>query len=216
MFYYLLYNSSFSFILNNRLFSTILYGSILYIFTHAILNYCKLELLEIINNYFWFILILDILSLIYCVYQQLLLSENIPNNCDVSFNLLKNQINTISSYFNKKNEISITTSRPPIRISTPSNNPIHPTQSTQHTQSAQSTSPMQSTNAGQYLNTTQKQNYNISTGLSTPLTALRGVVMPEESIENSISDNSGELQTESIAGSDIGSIMDLDDFEKSL
>ena len=65
MFYYLLYNSSFSFIVDNRLFSTILYGSILYILTHAILNYCSIEILTIINHYFWIIFVLDIISLIY-------------------------------------------------------------------------------------------------------------------------------------------------------
>lgn len=129
MFYYLLYNSSFSFIVDNRLFSTILYGSILYILTHAILNYCKVEILEIINNYFWFIFILDMASLVYGVYQNISIptTDGTYNNLDVSFNLLKNQINTIGNYFNKKNNISITdtpvpTPRQPLRISTASFN----------------------------------------------------------------------------------------------
>ena len=95
MFYYLLYNSSFSFIVDNRLFATILYGSILYILTHAILNYCKVEILEIINNYFWFIFTLDFISLGYGVYQNINLNTDAESksNLDVSFNLLKNKEN---------------------------------------------------------------------------------------------------------------------------
>ena len=68
MYYYLLYNCSFEFINNNRLFTTILYGSILYILTHAILNYCNLEILNIINNYFWIIFTLDIFTFVYVLY----------------------------------------------------------------------------------------------------------------------------------------------------
>jgi hypothetical protein len=105
MFYYLLYNSSFSFIVDNRLFTTILYGSILYILTHAILNYCNIEILNIINNYFWIIFTLDIISLSYGIYQEIINPiQNNPNNpnhpnsentLNVSFNLLKNKINTL-------------------------------------------------------------------------------------------------------------------------
>ena len=121
MFYYLFYNSSFEFITNNRLFSTILYGSILYVITHAILNYCDVEILQIIKNYFWIILLLDIISFIWCIYNSLTTinnnisnninpsSNNITNNNDnnlqVSFNLLKNKINT---FLDKKNNLTIT------------------------------------------------------------------------------------------------------------
>jgi len=285
MFYYLLYNSSFSFIVDNRLFSTVLYGSILYILTHAILNYCKVEILEIINNYFWFIFILDIISLAYGVYQILIISNaDSSNNLDVSFNLLKNKINTIGSYFNKKNDISITdntlltntpvlgntlltntpvlgntlltntpvlgntlltntpvlgntlltntlipTPRQPLRISTtlptsqsqlPATNPINiyaPNQSIQPTQEPQ-------------------QKTSQLSGFSTPITALRNLEphppskntrashIPEPIItsdENSFDSNNysysdGDGPEESIAGSDVGSIMDLGDFEKNL
>ena len=69
MYYYLLYNSSFSFIVENRLFSTILYGSILYILTHAVLNYCDVSILTIINHYFWTLLYLDIISFSYAIYN---------------------------------------------------------------------------------------------------------------------------------------------------
>ena len=120
MYYYLLYNSSFSFIVENRLFSTILYGSILYILTHAILNYCDVSILTIINNYFWTTLTLDIISISYAIYNTFMTNaNNIGNNSDsnvnsnldsensmnVSFNLLKNKINTM---LDRKNDLTIT------------------------------------------------------------------------------------------------------------
>ena len=225
MFYYLLYNSSFSFVVDNHLFSTVLYGSILYIFTHAILNYCKVEILEIINNYFWFIFILDIISLGYGIYQNLSIpisNSGVSSNLDVSFNLLKNQINTISSYFNKKNDISIAdntpvpTPRQPLRIPT-SSPPANPT-----------------TSYGTNLSTQRHQQQNShSSGFSTPITALRDLDPPPPSRNTQVSHipepiiiareetlvDTNEYSNgpaESIAGSDVGSIMDLDDFEKSL
>ena len=123
MYYYLLYNSSFSFIVENRLFSTIFYGSILYILTHAVLNYCDVSLLTIINNYFWTTLSLDILSFTYAIYNSYINNTGVDckndnktnsqtnngsgdsNNMNVSFNLLKNKINTM---FDRKNDLTIT------------------------------------------------------------------------------------------------------------
>ena len=119
MFYYLLYNSSFTFIVENRLFSTILYGSILYILTHAVLNYCDVSILTIINNYYWTLLTLDIISFTYAIYNSFINhsgdehnnndndnnNNNNNNNINVSFNLLKNKINTL---FDRKNDLTIT------------------------------------------------------------------------------------------------------------
>ena len=258
MFYYLLYNSSFSFIVDNRLFSTVLYGSILYILTHAILNYCKVEILEIINNYFWFIFILDIISLAYGVYQILSVPNTLltntsvlgntdpSNNLDVSFNLLKNQINTIGSYFNKKNDISITDNtlltNTPVLGNTPIPTPRQPLRISTTLPTSQSQLPAtNSTNAyapNQSIQPTQQpqQKTSQSSGFSTPITALRNLEPPPPSRntrashipepiitsdENSFDSNNysysdGDGTEESIAGSDVGSIMDLGDFEKNL
>jgi len=115
MFYYLLYNSSFSFIVESRLFSTILYGSILYILTHAVLNYCNAAILNIINHYYWTLFSLDIISFSYSIYQSIINGGDIinggngestgANNLNVSFNLLKNKINTM---LDRKNDLTIT------------------------------------------------------------------------------------------------------------
>ena len=251
MFYYLLYNSSFSFIVDNRLFSTVLYGSILYILTHAILNYCKVEILEIINNYYWFIFILDIISLAYGVYQNdSTLSQHSTTsspNLDVSFNLLKNQINTIGSYFNKKNDITISANTP-VPIPTPRQPLRIPTRDATHTELNTATncgltssstqlsrvSQYQMNHSNQppqqYSNTTINNSNTSTSGFSTPITALREQPPPSRNTQVSHipspiitssdiafgNNEFGDGMNESIAGSDVGSIMDLDDFEKSL
>jgi hypothetical protein len=239
MFYYLLYNSSFSFIVDNRLFSTILYGSILYILTHAILNYCSIEILTIINHYFWIIYILDIISLVYGLYlvyinpaQKTFTSlqnahHTSSNNLSVSFNLLKNKINTL---LDRKNDLTIT------HIDTPQQTQPQSTQSF-------NLNNHQKINAdnGQKLSTPisqlNKQKKNIieqhlqnnidinipdidmSSSASTPINLIRTRISNInqdglESFPEPIINEDG--YTESVVGSDLGSVMDLDDFEKSL
>ena len=104
MFYYLLYNSSFSFIVESRLFSTILYGSILYILTHAVLNYCDISILNIINNYYWTLFTLDIISCIYSLYQSFINGNNITNDItnDITNNNGQNNLNVSFNLFNNK------------------------------------------------------------------------------------------------------------------
>ena len=118
MFYYLFYNSSFPFIVENRLFSTILYGSILYILTHAILNHCDTAFIQILNQYYWVIFSLDIISFSYSIFKSSneeyyedgsnqSHQSNQSNSFNVSFNLLKNKINTL---LDRKNDLTITPS----------------------------------------------------------------------------------------------------------
>jgi hypothetical protein len=254
MFYYLLYNSSFSFIIDNRLFSTILYGSILYILTHAILNYCNIEILTIINNYFWIIFTLDIISLSYGIYQvyinpsQDIYSSNTENNnsnhntntntntnLSVSFNLLKNKINTL---LDRKNDLTITQ----INTSPTNTNSLQsqqqspqqsPRQSQQQTRESRQNTQQQGTNKfstpisqlQNKLNSMEMEmdmdmdmdmdidngnsNGNTNTA-STPINLIRQKQNMPEPIINE------DGYAESVAGSDLGSIMDLDDFEKSL
>jgi hypothetical protein len=256
MFYYLLYNSSFSFIIDNRLFSTILYGSILYILTHAILNYCNIEILNIINNYFWIIFTLDIISLSYGIYQVYLdptqsiysgntennnsnHNTNTNNNLSVSFNLLKNKINTL---LDRKNDLTITQ----INTSPTNTNSLQsqqqspqqsPRQSQQQTRESRQNTQQQGTNKfstpisqlQKKLNSMEMEmdmdmdmdidngnsngncNGNGNTNsASTPINLIR----QKQNIPEPIINEDG--YAESVAGSDLGSIIDLDDFEKSL
>jgi hypothetical protein len=244
MFYYLLYNSSFSFIINNRLFTTILYGSILYILTHAILNYCNIEILNIINNYFWIIFTLDIISLSYGIYQTftkpLQTNSNTENNLNVSFNLLKNKINTL---LDRKNDLTITQTELNNTTQYPKQYP-HNTNHTSHTSHTNGNIVMPNQVVSENKFSTPishiKKHNKKNTDNSTPINLIRNQNMqdvPEpiineeiysdnisnnlsnnigDNIGNNIDNNISDNVAESIAGSDIGSVMDLDDFEKSL
>ena len=249
MFYYLLYNSSFSFIVESRLFSTILYGSILYILTHAVLNYCDISILNIINNYYWTLFTLDIISCIYSLYQSFINGNNITNditnditnnngqnNLNVSFNLLKNKINTM---LDRKNDLTIT--QIPIQQQTnpnlQSNQNNNNTQSNQNYNNTQNHIPINknkfSTPISQLQNIKQGVSINSTNKSSTPINLIRNninIVEPYIDDKNDINDiniqdtqgnqgnqgNQSNQYGESVAGSDVGNIMDLSDFETTL
>ena len=252
MYYYLLYNSSFSFIVENRLFSTILYGSILYILTHAILNYCDVSILSIINNYFWITLTLDIISISYSIYNTFILNYNdndtdndtdnssssSNNNMNVSFNLLKNKINTM---LDRKNDLTIT-HIPPTKPY--QNNTIKMTKISKMPNKNQLQENFNNINdldfsdldniVNSQTSSTKEPSYERSqfstpiknlqnnkpklTQASTPINLIRSTNKIEEPIiqDEIIYSNIGNgPSNESIAGSDVGSVMDLEDFENS-
>ena len=227
MLYYLFFNSTFEFISNSRLFSTILYGSILYIICHAVINYCDIEFFKIVQNYFWYIFILDVTSLIYSIYQTVSTpginlnmaltspnqNSNTGNDLQVSFNLLKNKINTLLD--RSKNDLTVT--QIPTAQHTPSIQPIPTTTNqiptTQNTIFNEQTKHQFSTPISQLKKQqmqTQTQNQQSSNTHSTPITLLRDSNIDVQEI------NFNEDGNESVAGSDVASVMDLDDFEKSL
>ena len=264
MYYYLIYNSSFNFIVDNRLFSTILYGSILYIISHAILHYCNIEILTIIKNYYWSMFVLDIISFTYCLYKDYI-DKPSPNNAgtrtntnttgdnlNVSFNLLKNKINNILT----SNNSDISSSNQSIRIiHNPTNNtssgstthhpipprPIHtslqqPTLS-HPLQDSQSENDSQIINDLSHLRADNMPIPPKQATHSTPISLLRGgnpnaaygkqsvngggIIQTKMNIvEPDVITNDKSRQSydggESVAGSDVGSMLDLDDFEKTL
>jgi hypothetical protein len=285
MYYYLLYNSSFSFIVENRIFSTILYGSILYILTHAILNYCDVSILTIINNYFWTTLTLDIISITYAIYNTFMNNtmNNTMNNADsdsnldsgntnsmnVSFNLLKNKINTM---LDRKNDLTITQIPNTNNIKQSQNqkknqnqnniyaNPKNKVQIQEHfnnvsqsmtnsmndldfsdlddsIQGAPSTTSLSLAQTPSQFSTPIKNlqsnsNSNSNNGstklqASTPISLIRnngngngnsmstGIKIEPPIIQDESFGNGLGNGNESVAGSDVGSIMDLEDFENS-
>lgn len=281
MYYYLLYNSSFSFIVENRLFSTILYGSILYILTHAILNYCDVSILSIINNYFWTTLTLDVISFTYAIYNSFMNNEygngsgkgsgngsgngsDNGNNLNVSFNLLKNKINTM---LDRKNDLTITqipntnqqiqhsntntnTNSNNFENNNKNKNIINKTQlqenfnnvSTYNNNSNKSSQPLDDFDFTDLDDVIQppssqplakfstpiknlqsnKNNMNMTTHMntpvlkaSTPINLIRSNTKIIEPNVHNQDDNVGSNGNESVAGSDVGSIMDLEDFENS-
>ena len=285
MYYYLLYNSSFSFIVENRLFSTILYGSILYILTHAILNYCDISILSIINNYFWTTLSLDIISFTYTIYNSFINNDsgsghshgsvdNNTSNLNVSFNLLKNKINTM---LDRKNDLTIThipnANQSPEHNNKNNNNKNNNKNNNNQSQKNNKVQIQEHiNNVSTYNNTTtngsngsnnslddfdftdlddviqppssqplsqfstpikqlqankNKMNTTTVTKASTPISLIRSntkisepIIQDDSSFGNGIGNGIGNgvgngLGNESVAGSDVGSIMDLEDFENS-
>jgi len=71
MFYYVIYNSSITNYVENqkKYLTTLLYGSILYILTHAYLSSSNSNFIRAIKPYFWAIILLDVASMYY-LYQQ--------------------------------------------------------------------------------------------------------------------------------------------------
>ena len=219
MFYYLLYNSSFSFIVESRLFSTILYGSILYILTHAILNYCDISILNIVNNYYWTLFSLDIISFTYSFYQSI--TENNPHNdLNVSFNLLKNKINTI---IDRKKDLTITQSTIQNKNSNTNTNNTNSINNTPSLKQQNNIAPLQSSNKfstpisqlqNLKQNNQQSNQQNIQSS-STPISLIRNNVNVVEPFVDE-QDEQYNQYAESNTGSDLGSVMDLSDFETSL
>ena len=226
MFYYLLYNSSFSFVVENRLFSTILYGSILYILTHAVLNYCDISILNIVNNYYWTLFTLDVISFVYAFYQSV--TSNNPNNeLNVSFNLLKNKINTM---LDRKNDLTITQSTVLNKNNSNNTNNTNNTSNTNNTNNNNSninlkqqnvnTTPLQTANKfstpiSQLQNINQSSSNQQGNQSSTPISLIRNNVNIVEPFID-IQDDQYNQYAESNTGSDLGSLMDLADFETSL
>ena len=227
MFYYLLYNSSFSFIVESRLFSTILYGSILYILTHAILNYCDISILNIVNNYYWTLFSLDIISFTYSFYQSI--TDNNPqNDLNVSFNLLKNKINTI---IDRKKDLTITQSTIQNKNNNTNNNTNNINNNNNNNSNTNTPSlkqqnnnaPLQSSNKfstpisqlqNVKQNNQQSNQQNIQSS-STPISLIRNNVNVVEPFVDE-QDEQYNQYAESNTGSDLGSVMDLSDFETSL
>jgi hypothetical protein len=147
-------------------------------------------------------------------------------NLAVTFNLLKNKINTIGGYFKSKNDLTITdpvpTPRAPLCINTntptknkPNNldkqkNQLHHEFELQEEEPEQPEQRKYSTPLSSLGKTTSLASSNTASA-STPISIIRENfnTIPELMITE-------EGYTESTAGSDLGSVMDLDDFEKSL
>ena len=106
MFYSLLYKSTITY--ENKLFLTFIYGSILYMVIHALLNFSNKELLiKIKETYFTYIFIIDIISLLYYINNDIHPNDDDKeNNLNVKIDLIKNKIYEMFPKNNKYNKIS--------------------------------------------------------------------------------------------------------------
>jgi len=104
MFYYLIYNSA----LGNyqehskRYLTTFLYGSILYLIIHAYLNSSNNTFHQSLRFYFWFVLLIDALSIIYISYYIEHQLESTDDN-DISIKSLLGDLKSKLSLNNTSN-----------------------------------------------------------------------------------------------------------------
>ena len=121
MFYILFHHSTIVKI--NKLFYTLLYGSLLYLAIHIIMMFSDIESLKIFkDNYFWTILSIDLCTFLYLFISGSTLSTNgiVEGNNNEINSILKPFKDEINKVLNQNNEIKMTKQEPV--ISFPSNN----------------------------------------------------------------------------------------------
>lgn len=115
MFYFLLSNSSITKIKDpeKKLLTTFLYGSILYIIFHAILNTSSKPFFQIIKTYYWTILALDIFTLIFYykdTFINLITKDGIIKKIITTLgSVLQNTFNNIADTSNYSNDVEFET-----------------------------------------------------------------------------------------------------------
>jgi hypothetical protein len=121
MFYILFHHSTI--VKKNKLFYTLLYGSLLYLVIHIIMMFSDIESLKIFkDNYFWTILSIDLCTFLYLFISGSTLSTNgiVEGNNNELDSILKPFKDEINKVLNQNNEIKMTKQEPV--ISFPSNN----------------------------------------------------------------------------------------------
>lgn len=94
MFYYVIYNSTvLNYSNNNKNLNTFIYGTVLYILSHGLINSYDNQFAKYIKSYFWVILAIDI----FCIYY---LHNNMNTDVENEANSLKSILN---SFYNTKN-----------------------------------------------------------------------------------------------------------------
>lgn len=115
MFYFLLSNSSITKIKDpeKKLLTTFLYGSILYIIFHAILNTSTKPFFQIIKTYYWTILALDIFTLIFYykeTFVNIITKDGVIKKIITTLgSVLQNTFNNIADTSNYSNDVEFET-----------------------------------------------------------------------------------------------------------
>lgn len=95
MFYYVIYNSTvLNYSNNNKKLNTFIYGTVLYILSHGLINSYDNKFAKYIKNYFWVVLAIDIFS-IYYMYTYI--DNGSENETDSLKALLSNFYNNTSN-----------------------------------------------------------------------------------------------------------------------
>ena len=106
MFYILFHHSTL--IKKNKLFYTLLYGSLLYLTVHIIMSFTDIEAIKIFkDNYFWTILIIDVSTFMYLFLSGNSLSPNgiVEDENNELKDILQPFKDEISKVLNQNNEI---------------------------------------------------------------------------------------------------------------
>ena len=99
MFYYVIYNSTvLNYSNNNKNLNTFIYGTVLYILSHGLINSYDNQFARYIKSYFWVILAIDI----FCIYYLHNNLEQDSNSSDID-NETNSLKNILKSFYNKKN-----------------------------------------------------------------------------------------------------------------
>jgi hypothetical protein len=99
MFYYVIYNSTvLNYSNNNKKLNTFIYGTVLYILSHGLINSYDNQFAKYIKSYFWVILAIDIFSIYYL--HNFIDSEN-NNENENDKNSLKSLLET---FYNKQDK----------------------------------------------------------------------------------------------------------------
>ena len=100
MFYYVIYNSTvLNYSNNNKNLNTFIYGTVLYILSHGLINSYDNQFARYIKSYFWVILAIDI----FCIYYLHNNLEQDSNSSDID-NETNSLKNILKSFYNTKNK----------------------------------------------------------------------------------------------------------------
>jgi uncharacterized membrane protein len=99
MFYYVIYNSTvLNYSNNNKKLNTFIYGTVLYILSHGLINSYDNQFAKYIKSYFWVILAIDIFSI---YYLHNFIDNNDENETETDKNSLKSLLET---FYNKQDK----------------------------------------------------------------------------------------------------------------
>jgi hypothetical protein len=102
MFYYVIYNSTvLNYSLSNKNLNTFIYGTVLYILLHGLINSYNNQFAYYIKSYFWVILAIDIFS-IYYMYNYL--GQDLENDSNSIKSLLESFYKKVPIKANEKND----------------------------------------------------------------------------------------------------------------
>ena len=145
MFYYMVFHTSISAgkDIDKKTLTTFLYGSVLYIIFHALLNSSDRLFFKTIQSYFWIILTIDVVCMLYLYTNLIFTKTDSRTQANTFFDQLKHKLLLILDNFidvsNYTNDVTLFNTMPAIQQQYQYQQ--HPQQHSQHQQSQQEQRP---------------------------------------------------------------------------